>query len=197
MFPKLICKFTQEIKRDDRLHIDCIRENYRDPPVSVIYYWPITPSTHKTSYAHASSRKLRYPNWHPRANLNINHDVNVKQFSLGVGWESWNPDKIPKKVKTLCLCLSTAHTTGSARAAQKNHKFLLRNRSWRAAAGMGENGISAWVLPSHKAWTEHLWRIQKERKKHAEFLLSSVGCTVNPLHHSRLSILWYVSRNYD
>ena len=30
-FPKLICKFTQEINRDDRLHVHCICENYRNP----------------------------------------------------------------------------------------------------------------------------------------------------------------------
>jgi hypothetical protein len=30
-FPKLICKFTQEINRYDKLHIDCTRENYQNP----------------------------------------------------------------------------------------------------------------------------------------------------------------------
>jgi hypothetical protein len=36
-FPKLICKFTQEINRDDRLHVDCVCENYRNPILSSVF----------------------------------------------------------------------------------------------------------------------------------------------------------------
>jgi hypothetical protein len=43
--------------------------------------------------------------------------------------------------------LSTTSTTGSARATNTNHLCHFRNRSRRAVAGMGGNGLSVWCLP--------------------------------------------------
>jgi hypothetical protein len=44
MYPKLMCKFTKEINRDDKLHFDCVCETDRD-----LVMWSVSQSKHCNS----------------------------------------------------------------------------------------------------------------------------------------------------
>ena len=87
---------------------------------------------------------------------------------------------------------STASTTGSAWAAKTNHRCLLTNRTWQAAAGMGENGLSAWRLSCHKGRTHRELRRCAIINFWGEFLFPSVGRMYNPVGHSSVQICWNV-----
>jgi hypothetical protein len=80
--------------------------------------------------------------------------------------------------ETLRARLSTASTTGYARAPNTNHRCHFRNRSRRAAAGMGGNGLSVWRLPCDKGRTHTALMRYATKKKLWEFLFSSVGSTL-------------------
>ena len=96
----------------------------------------------------------------------------VASLTIKIAW----PNAMRFFLTGICawFYISASCTAGCACAGKTNHLCRFRNRSWHAAAGMGENGLSAWRLSCHKGRSRRALTSYAKKKKLGVFLFPSV-----------------------
>ena len=113
--------------------------------------------------------------------LHLAHDYSrpgAASLTIKIAW--------PNAMRFFLPGTSAACTAWCACAGKTNRRYHLRNRSWHAAAGMGENGLSAWRLSCHKGRSRRA--LTRYAKKTWSVPLSISRSRVNSLRQSTVPI---------